>query len=562
MEPDLPVSYPSEPKRNWLKARPRSAEVIFVLICTLSAFLVRYLLFPQRSVVNWDATYYANLAKKIISGDLTGGISAYWSPLYTFLIAIFSLFFNDVEFAGRFVSLIAGTLLVIPAYFLIRDFFGRVPAYLGTILVIFHPMLVRSSMWVMTESLYTLFFTTIVLIGWHTLRRGRKRLFFITGLLFGAAYLIKPEVIAFVGLFFFLTLVAKFFRPNLTYRLLFSGFALLLFGLSLFLVPYVFLIHNKTGDWTISQKFLNNVSAVHFEKKQLELSDDGQMTRTDVIFGDVYKKENRQTSSGSPAISSPLSEPRMTSITGIVRSTFFNLDKEITQYIPETFPFIYPFILLAVIGFFFKPWTRLRTAKEIYLFSFFVCSLVGYAVTAIEVRYLIPLIPIMICWISQGIVGLSDWTVKSSSRFFRMNRKLNPIFAQVFTLLAVVAVLIISYPGQMSLEQEEYLPYEEKKAGLWIKNQADSQSLIIAASPITAYYAGTKHTYLPDETFSTVLEYAKRKKADYIVFASRRLKDTPEAFPSEEQSLTRELKLVYQDEQNPKHKIVVYEISN
>lgn len=562
MEPALSTSATPEVNRSWASVFLLSHENFFLFCCVLFAFFLRLILISRASVIYWDGTYYANLGMKMISGDLSGGISAYWSPLYSFLVGISSLFFQDSEFAGRVISLIAGTLLVVPAYFLIRDFYGRVPAYIGIILIVIHPMLIRSSVWVMTESLYTLVFTTIVLIGWHTLRSGKAQGFFFTGLLFGVAYLLKPEAIGFVGLFFVLALGGKFFCPNLNFRGLLAGYALLLVGFSIFLLPYVVLIHQKTGRWTISQKLLNNVSSVDYEKGELELTDNGQMTRKDELFNDIYEAENSQTNPSVLAISSPTSAPRMTSITGIVRTVFFNLKKEITQYIPETFPFIYPFILLAIIGFFYKPWTRLRTAKEIYLFFFFFSTLVGYAATAIQVRYLIPLIPILICWISHGIVGFSDWAVKSVSRFFRANRKLNPIFTQVFSLLALVTFLLLSYPVQMSLEKAENLPLEEKRAGLWIKTQANSQSLIMAASPIPAFYAGTKHTYLPDEEFSAVLEYAKRKKVNYLVFGKRRLNDTPSAFPTDEQNLPRELRLVYQDEQNPEYKIVVYEISN
>ena len=104
--------------------RYRSAEVWFVTACTVSAFLLRLALTGTQAVINSDGIYYALLGKKLISGDITAGISAYWSPLYPFLLGVVSLFTGDLEFAGRLVSVLAGASLVIPGYALIRGFYG------------------------------------------------------------------------------------------------------------------------------------------------------------------------------------------------------------------------------------------------------------------------------------------------------------------------------------------------------------------------------------------------------------------------------------------------------
>ena len=546
---------------------PLSNEIIFVLGCTMAAFLIRFLLISQDSVIEFDGVYYATLGERIISGDFYGGISAYWSPLYCFFIGISSPFFQNSESAGRFVSIVAGTLLIIPVYFLIRDFFGQLPAYFGTILVVIHPMLIRSSLSVMTEPVYTLIFTTIMLTGWHALRKGKALIFFLTGLLFGSAYLIKPEAIGFVGLFFVLTLGAKFFRPNLAFRTLLKGYSLLILGFAIFLLPYVGLLHQKTGRWTISQKLQNNVAIINEGEGLLKLTDDGQITKRDQLYGDVFET-GQQKKPFLPASSSIDSLHRNSDIKGnlgikgdLVR-IFYNLRKEVKQSIPEIFPFFYPFVLIAIIGFFYKPWTRLRTAKEIYLSSFFICTLIGYAATVIETRYLFPIIPILICWIAHGIVGFSDWATKSASRFLRTNHKLKPIFAQAFTLIVLIASMIFSLSQEMALDNVENLPFEEKQAGLWIKNQAKSQPLIMASSPIVAYYAGAKQIYVPDEEFSEVLEYAKRKKVNYLIFGNRWIKNTPNAFPPDEQSFPEEFKLVFKDEQYPSYKILVYQLAN
>ena len=535
----------------------------FIAVCTISAFFVRLFLIPKENVIGWDGVYYSTLGEKIISGNIYGGISAYWSPLYSFLIGIFYPFFHDSESAGRFVSMIAGALLVIPVYYLIRDFYGRLPASIGTILVIIHPDLIRSSMWVMTESLFTLIFVTGMLTVWYALSGGKTRNFFLTGILFGTAYLIKPEVIGFLGLIFVLLIGTKILTGKFSFRFAAKNYLLLLLGFGVFFLPYVAFVYQKTGNLTISQKLLNNISSVDYGKGSLELID-GQSTMKDRLFGDIYKVDRQPVEIAS--VSNPSivkSPPVQFHSEGVLSKTYYNLKKLLESYFLELFPFPFIFILLIIIGFFYQPWTRTRTMKEIFLASFFVCTIIGYAVTVIQVRYLFPILPILIAWIANAIVQFGDWASNSASDFLETRRKINPIFAQACTFLIIAAVLVYSIPSQMLLENKENLPFEEKQAGLWIKNNADTPApLIMAQGPIVAYYARGNHIYLPNESLSTVIDYAKRKNVNYLVFSERRVKDTPRVFSGGEENLPENLQLVYKDEQNPNYKINIYRLSD
>jgi 4-amino-4-deoxy-L-arabinose transferase-like glycosyltransferase len=555
VESDLSIS---QNEKNQAKILGLSQEKLFVLVCVLAAFLIRLSLVPQDSVINGDGVYYANLGKKLISGDIYGGISAYWAPLYSFLIGISTLFFRNLEFAGRFVSIVAGTLSVIPTYYLIRNFYGRKPAYLGTFLVLIHPLLIKSSGWVMTESLYTLIFTTAVLIGSYALRKGKRRDFFLLGLLLGTAYLTKPEAIGFVGLFFVLTLGAKFFRRNLRLSRLITGYFLLLLGFAIFFLPYVFFLHEKTGSWTISQKLLSNISASDSEKGLLELTDDGQTTMRDRLFGDVYESRIQPSEKFVRSVSNEPPHLKF-NFKELVTKSLSHLRKQLREHIPEILPL--PFILIALMGFLFGRWRRERTAKEIYLFSFVACTLLGYAVSVIELRYLLPIIPILIGWVSYGAVKLCDFLTKTVSNFWHLKPKLNPIWSRIFILFVLLASLVPVYVEQFRSDELQNVPFEEKQAGLWLNQNINSPSLVMASSAIPAYYAGANHIFIPNEDFSTVLEYAKRKKVNYLVVSERRLKNTPKAFPDGRRNFPDNWKLVYQDQSNPNFEVFVYQLS-
>lgn len=542
--------------------RPSGAKVL-VLVGLIAAFLIRFFLIPDNGVITPDGVYYATLGEKMASGDLYGGISAYWSPLYSFLIALVYFFVQDSEFAGRLVSVIAGALVVIPVYLLIFKFYGRAAAYIGTILVVIHPLLVRSSVWALTESIYTLMFALITLTGWYALRKVKSKFFFFTGLLLGAAYLLKPEAIGFVGLFFVLTAAVKLFRPHLTVKKLVVSYLFLILGFSFLLVPYVVFLRQKTGTWTISQKLQTNTMFFDRKKPGLEITEDGRTTRRDQVAGDDYTPA--EATEASPPAADPVQLGSKTKdLSGIkeIADQFLRfLKMEIRKFIPNLFPFFYLFMMFVIIGFFYRPWTRLRLAKELYLFSLVASTLIGYAASIAEFRYLIPLIPIFICWIAVGVVGFSYWAAKSDFGVFRAGSKFVPKLVQIVALAALSVLLTASIPDQIARESAQGELFREKAAGLWIKDRSPNRVLIMDSSPIAAFYAGADHTYLPNEDLDVVLDYAKRKGVTYIVYSRRRSSRTPKFSPTDQsEPLPPNVKLVHEIGEDENKRIFIYKL--
>lgn len=558
MERELPTEQAPEIIKNHRIPRLSSKESIFLSSCVVAAFLIRFFLIPRDSVINSDGIYYASLGKKLISGDLTGGISAYWAPLYSFFVGISSLFFDDLEFAGRFVSTVAGTLLVISAYLLIRRFYGYMPACIATFLIVIHPYLIKSSTWVMTESLYALILITIILLGWTALSNFRPRSFFTTGILIGAAYLTKPEALGFLGLFFILTIGAAFLRGGFSLRGLAMPYLMLFIGFAIFFFPYVTFVHQKTGIWTISQKLVSNVAAIEGDRGLLKLFDDGSTTMRDRLFLDVYT--NSAPVANSPRIDLGQTETHRGEpyLNSLVSKTTSNLWRQARTYVVALLPL--PFILFAIFGFFSRKWTRRRLFKELYLFSFVACTFIGYAVTVTELRYLFAISPILVGWVSFGIFRFSQLVSRNSARLLKSGRRIDPISIQITSLLILSVFLITRFTTQFKREDWKEVPFEEKQAGLWLRNNSDPQSQIMASNATVTFYAGGNHTFVPDEDFPTVLEYAKRKNIDYLIFSRRRLSYTPNAFPADEQNVPAELQIVYQDERVPNYKITIYKL--
>lgn len=543
---------------NWAEIKLNLKEIIFLLIISFVSFIIRLYIVQYQQIINGDGIYYIRSAKYIISGDIYGGISTYWSSFYPFLIVIFSCFFSDLEFAARFVSVVAGMLLIIPSYLLIRDFFGPTPAYLGAVLLSIHPSLIESSVWVMTESVYTLIITTIILIGWRALQGGIKKLFLIIGILFGAAFLTKPEAIGIFLLFFILTAIAKFYRQKVSINYL--AFVYLILGFTIFFLPYLVLVHEKTGKWIISQKIQSNIPSNNSEKGLLSLTDDGQTTMRDQLFNDLYQENSQFSKPPSKNVSATEVSPSTNqfNIKDFSLKLFNNVKKQLNHYLRVILPI--PLVLFVLLGLFAKPENKNQLTKKLYLFSFFFCTSLGYAVTVTEIRYLFSILPILICFASLGIFVFSNWIKIILESFWGAKQKISLMIIQQIILLILVFILSPSILALMEPIPVRYMPYEEKKAGLWIKNQKTNSALIMSSNATVAHYAEAEHIFLPDEEFSKVFEYAKRKNVNYLVISKRRLSDTRNfSIPSVE-NLPAELKLIYKDEENLDFYILIYQI--
>lgn len=473
----------------------------------LLAFAIRLFLLRYEYVVTPDGVYYALLGKNLVSGNFREGLSTYWPPLYPFLVGMFSLIFQDLEFGGRLVSVLAGSLLVIPVYLWIRDSYGKEVTFLGMFFTVVYPSLIGYSTKLLTESTYTLLFMIGILTGWSALSKAKRGLFLLTGSVFGACYLIRPEAIGYMGLMIILTLIACPF--HLQFKKVVVNTLILILGFIIFSLPYTLYLHQETGRWTISEKLVHLGQGPGW----FRLSEDGQSTLADELYAG-----NR--SAGDPVNGGLKSNsPQLKTSNFSVNSIKRFIKKLKYQYevvIPEVFPPLV--ILLSGVGLFRTKWSKERVKREIYLMLFLISTVIGYAFTVQESRYLVPLSPILICWISKGIVESADWLVETAESIDKKGNLLiknQPLIRFVLVMLVLLSLMpAITYPMRSNkLEQ----PFELKHASLWIKNHSDSSPVIMATSPVVAFYAEGKHLYLPNEEYSVVLEYARQKKVDYIV---------------------------------------------
>lgn len=80
---------------------------------------------------------------------------------------------QDYEMAGIWVSVIFGTLIVLPIFYLGRAIFDEKVGFLSALFATVHPSLNISSGSVLTESTYHFFLATSVLFSWNAFSKGK-----------------------------------------------------------------------------------------------------------------------------------------------------------------------------------------------------------------------------------------------------------------------------------------------------------------------------------------------------------------------------------------------------
>jgi 4-amino-4-deoxy-L-arabinose transferase-like glycosyltransferase len=485
--------------------RPRPAsrgEWKSVFAWTLAAFAVRLaILVCFEHVISPDGVEYVAHAQRLVAGDFANGMSTYWPPLYPALVGLASLVFRDAEFAGRFVSVLAGALLVIPAHRLARRWYGRRVALICVALVALHPLLVYYSTALLTESTYTLLFTCGVLAGWSALTGTKARTYASAGALFGACYLLKPEACGFVPLLlvmvFVRRLLMKISLHGMKARPHHSSVAsslLLVVGFVAAASPQLLYLRWSTGAWLLSGKMAGHL-----------------LQGARLAGGDT-----------SPAPVNGMTDAA-TALVRLLKALRF-------EY--EIFNLIFPtaFVLLVALGLFRRRWTRARTTRELYLLAFVAAALAGYAVTLPNIRFLAPLIPLLLCWVSKGIAEFAAWTHETLARL-----RVNETFAarvKRFVAPLVVAMLVVSLVPLFVylMRGDKWGDYHaQKRAGVWIKERAARDGArvptIISTVPVAAFYAGGRNVAVTGEdNYDSLVSRARSEGAAYVVVNERDFK--------------------------------------
>jgi 4-amino-4-deoxy-L-arabinose transferase-like glycosyltransferase len=193
--PDAEPSAPRTGTISALSARDRMVAAALVL-GALAARLFFVLRLPR--VLQWaDAREYEAMGRQI----LTRHTFDFWTqrpPGYPYFIAGVYQLFGPNLLALRIVEAVLSTLAVGLVGFLGFRLFGRRAAVVALALAAFHPLLAFMPSTQYTENLCFVLVVLILVSGHAAIERGGWWRWAITGVLLGAAALVRPNAIAFL----------------------------------------------------------------------------------------------------------------------------------------------------------------------------------------------------------------------------------------------------------------------------------------------------------------------------------------------------------------------------
>jgi hypothetical protein len=275
--------------------------------------------------------------------------------------------------------------------------------------------------------------------------------------------------------------VDRSFHKNWLQKIILVG--ILIVTVSIFFIPYVTYIHRETGRWLISKKAVEEQS--HLLEKRADVANPSKGVEPNKL-----EKKNDK----------------------ILRIT-----RNIVQYLPSV---IYHYLR----AYHFSLWLFLflgliRVRRRVVTYELFLGSLVLFhlvslsTLTSSTIRFSVPIIPLSLFWAGTGILETKRYLEK-----YKISHPEKIIF------ILILLVILIQLP--QSLKPERRHRAEEKKVGLWLKQNTPPDAIIMSNSPQEAFYADRDFILLPKgistrgyrgKSYDEIIQYAKTKRVRYIL---------------------------------------------
>ena len=510
--------------RITLALRNLNERQTLLLLLGLTFGLRLCVVLMARGVAN-DSAGYGFMARDFIRGQYSKGLSSALHPFYPFLISIFSPGPAHVELTGRLISLIWGTVTLLPVYILVKRAVGQKEATFAALFYCLHPHLIAYSGMLLSEATYWGLLTLSVYLFWTGLREGSLLESMSSSLLLALAYLTRPEAVGYLLVF----VVWAAIYGGVTKRwikkiVLITGLICLFFAASF---PYLLQIQRETGQWLISKKALET-QVRYLAVDQTEHGTQGPSLEKRPVVGQK-----------------PF---------GWVRR-LREVANNILRYIPfTTYHYLKAYSFIFWIFLFFGL-IRKRQEGEDLRYEWFLASMVFLHVFSLATfvpsisRFSLPLIPISLLWAGAGVLALH--------RFLKRRSVSEP--AKWITLFIILMVLI-QLPFELRAVRKDR--EEQRTAGQWLKQNAPLEAIIMSNSPQEAFYAGRDFVVLPPAmpfrkgggpSYQEVMSFAREKGAQYLLVNQ----ETPSYNRNFFESIpTSELQAVYRWEDQKKFTII------
>lgn len=466
-------------------------------------------------MIDGEGAEYARIAQNLLSGVgyvgiATEGKQLFFPPMFPWTIAAIAFVVGDAEIAARVISVISGSLITVPVYFVARRLYGNPTGLGAAALVGFHPHLVQFS----TTAFCEPFFMTLALTGicmamrcWDEITLLRISLL---GLLYGAAYLVRPEALAYFAIVVALIVWRHWSRPQLRRHSLGIQALILISGFLVLAGPYTAWLSVQAGKFILQGKSSVNLPT---ERRMQE-----GMSEYEAAFG-VAPDLTTQGPWMIPNITAirqfSISAGEMpmliaTRAKRLIRDAMVTLSSNFTMGGPALFA-------LAVLGCFARPWTSRQILDQLHLLLVLVIALFGLVFTyALQFRFYVIFIPLFCIWAAHGIRILCRWAQGTLAEVASPRTIRVPVAGAV-SAIAAIAIWVPAGSSAVTAMQADRAQRAWKEE--FVRMSADSQQKLRLSATWTppAFHARAEFTWLPYSDAVTARRYLDRAGVTHVV---------------------------------------------
>lgn len=474
--------------------------IILILLLILKVFI----LVNSSYTLYSDDALYGQLTRMWIEKNFQRMFHPFWPPLFPALAALVYQVIPNFETALRLVSLVSGVLLLVPLFFLMKKTLSPLHAFFYVLTVALFSQLTLMSMMPLSDSLSMLLAISGLVAVFVALIEGSRKFIFLGSFLFGLNYLVRPEG----TMFFFLTIIFLIFYFVVKYQWK-NLFFVMAVSLMIFLITislYAIAVRLQLGQWSLSPKFSAQIQQGH----SFALNNRGTTWSQEV---DSVK---------SPVYQSPYFKNGWQ----YVLEHFYSLKKWYQQKQARwttvwlgIFPAWSVLIMVAgIVSYILK--VKFWPFLYLLLVMMAAIPITIFVTPSFDIRYLAWSIPFFLFWFYLGVARIVSALIVW--RFPRGNLS-SVLTAVIFSIAAMtfpgLSVDYIFHPVAFAQNfSNTYDKRELREIGLWIKNNSPHPNpKIMMRHEGVEFYSQGETVYLPQVSYDTLLDYARKNKANFLV---------------------------------------------
>ncbi len=473
------------------------SDLLTMGVLLAGGLLLRAVFLGCQRILHGDEIHYAESLFHFMRGNFMEGFSGYWNFFYPFMAIPFGFVSGGAEEGLRVLSLIAGTMVIIPVALVADRLWGRRAAIFAAILTAIHPFLIVSSTSAETSSLYTLFLILFIyFLIVFVLEGGRWNLVGMA-LAGGLGYLTRPEAQLFILLAVLIVLPGRGGRglkAGLGRRIGRAVVILSVFALTV--LPQLLLTHHKTGRWSTGSKASINLSSPLIWQEGLK--------REEYVYSlnqEGTGRRIRETGRENPLV---VLWRQRSQIASRYAGKFINGTRRMPELLSS--PLL---LLLFPLGIFGRRWERGKKGAELILILAGLFPFLLYSIFRVQIRYLIPFVPVYLLWCASGCQRMVVWLRENFSVRWWVGAAV--LF---FIFISLVPFTVRKY----SLIRQSY-PVYYREVGGWIRENLGDHVRILAHSgcPVSYYAGNPEATFIPWVNREGLMNYARRKGYGFLI---------------------------------------------